>query len=387
MNKHPRGTCEWCGRENTLIEYKNGMRLCSKHYKQLKRYGKLLDQNPRTSFDMNEIRTDGDISYVDIYDKDCNVIATAIIDTKNIDKVKDIKWKYSHGYASNTPKKNSGKPCQHMHRIIAGVTDPDLFVDHKNHNKLDNREENLRIATKSTNAMNMNSRGVYFNGTRYLPHIKIHQKRVDLGSYYKENDAVYARWYAELLIFRSFQITRDWKSLGITEYEKRFIRNEVREKISRKYTKDEYKIPAIFISSSDYYKRLNTDSFAVFTVDPKEVIPDWASKYYHFNLLSPDYDKYVQWIEGDSSKSDEKFIKYYGTTILGQNDPDDILMRLNQLSDSKPILLISDRKEDVVDILEMIKFWLNTYDEDTCIDIENLNENDIAILHDYGVTM
>lgn len=387
MNNHPRGTCEWCGKTNTLLEYGNGMRLCSKHYRQLKKYGKFLDCNQRTVYDKNEIRTDGDISYVDIYSKDGVVIASAIIDTKNIDKIKDIKWKYSHGYASNTPKPSSGKPCQHMHRIIAGVTDPNLFVDHRNHNRLDNREENLRIATKSTNAMNMNSKGVHFNGVKYIPHIKIHQKMLSLGSYYKENYALYARWYAEMLIFRSFQIDRDWKSLGLSDIEKASIRCDVRKKVSAKYSSDDYKIPVVFISSSDNYKRLNTDSFAVFTVDPKEVIHDWASGYKHFDMLTPDYDEYVQWIEGDSSKADERFIKYYGTKILSQNDPDDILMKLNQLSDNKPILLISDRKEDVIDILEMIRVWLNKYDDNTCIDIENLNDYDVSILRDYGVTI
>jgi hypothetical protein len=41
-----------------------------------------------------------------------------------------------------------------MHREVMGVTDPNIFVDHKFHNKLDNRKEMLRICSNSQNQMN-----------------------------------------------------------------------------------------------------------------------------------------------------------------------------------------------------------------------------------------
>ncbi len=41
-----------------------------------------------------------------------------------------------------------------MHRDILGVTDPKIQVDHKNGDTLDNRRENLRVATSSQSNAN-----------------------------------------------------------------------------------------------------------------------------------------------------------------------------------------------------------------------------------------
>ena len=41
-----------------------------------------------------------------------------------------------------------------MHRFILGVYDPHILVDHRNGDQLDNRRENLRIATNKQNAEN-----------------------------------------------------------------------------------------------------------------------------------------------------------------------------------------------------------------------------------------
>ena len=41
-----------------------------------------------------------------------------------------------------------------LHRVIMDVSDPFIFVDHWNHNTLDNRKENLRVCTPSHNAAN-----------------------------------------------------------------------------------------------------------------------------------------------------------------------------------------------------------------------------------------
>jgi hypothetical protein len=47
-----------------------------------------------------------------------------------------------------------GKASIKMHRQIMGLTDPRVIVDHQNGNGLDCQRHNLRVATKSQNAMN-----------------------------------------------------------------------------------------------------------------------------------------------------------------------------------------------------------------------------------------
>lgn len=192
--------CSVCGR---LIKHKikaYGKVYCPKHYKQTKKYGSPIDENPRTIYDKNEIRICGNIAYIDLYDKHCNVINTAIIDSDDVQKVRYIKWKLSNsGYVMNTPKyKNSNI---HMSRVILGVDD---FVDHINHNRLDNRKSNLRVVTKSQNAMNMNSKGVHNIKNKYYAHIKINQKQINLGVYIYEQEALFARWYAEKILFKEY---------------------------------------------------------------------------------------------------------------------------------------------------------------------------------------
>lgn len=46
-----------------------------------------------------------------------------------------------------------------MHRVILGLSDRKITVDHKDRNGLNNQKENLRIATSSENACNKNPSG------------------------------------------------------------------------------------------------------------------------------------------------------------------------------------------------------------------------------------
>lgn len=41
-----------------------------------------------------------------------------------------------------------------MHRVIMGITDPKIMVDHKDRNTLNNQKSNLRIATPRQNSVN-----------------------------------------------------------------------------------------------------------------------------------------------------------------------------------------------------------------------------------------
>ena len=91
---------------------------------------------------------------------------TVLLDQKDWDKVKDYKWHMSSdGYVRAKIKDPKGRTrikngyvCAkhadvHMHRLIMG-TPSDLFTDHINGNKADNRKSNLRVCTNAENSRN-----------------------------------------------------------------------------------------------------------------------------------------------------------------------------------------------------------------------------------------
>ena len=224
MNEDYPFKCDICGRPLKRKIKAYGVTYCDKHYKQMKKYGHPLDTNPRTVFDRNEYRIENGVAYIDLYDHDCNKIAETMIDAEDIDKVKYIKWKLSSsGYVMNTPKFKQSSI--HMSRVIL---DTDQMVDHINHNTLDNRKSNLRIVNKSQNQMNGFYRGVDKHGDRYNARIKINGKAINLGTYVFEEEAYYARWYAETILFKQYMnqqkpipVSLDFRAKQIREYVER----------------------------------------------------------------------------------------------------------------------------------------------------------------------
>lgn len=178
--------------------------------------------------DRNKYHIKGDATYIDLYNKQNNVIAQAIIDTEDLDKVKYTKWKLSgSGYAMNTPKYSGYS--KHMSRVILDTPD---FVDHINHNTLDNRKKNLRVVTRSQNQINVNYRGITVTKSgKYYAHIKINQQMINLGVYTFEEEALFARWYAEKLVFKEFRYPKE-KPVILPDREKQ-IMEYVEQKVQR----------------------------------------------------------------------------------------------------------------------------------------------------------
>lgn len=90
----------------------------------------------------------------------------------------------------------------YMHRVILGLTDKNIFCDHKDHNGLNNQRDNLRVATSSDNNSNITSRagssskylGVHFfkRDQKWCAHIEKAGKKKNLGYFDKEEDAALA---------------------------------------------------------------------------------------------------------------------------------------------------------------------------------------------------
>jgi hypothetical protein len=87
--------------------------------------------------------------------------------------------------------------CKPMHQLILGF--PNMLIDHRNHNTLDNTRNNLRTATIKENSSNCKPRkgtssqykGVSWNktGKKWVAYIKKDQKRIYLGCYVNEYEA------------------------------------------------------------------------------------------------------------------------------------------------------------------------------------------------------
>ena len=85
--------------------------MCYKHYNQVKKYGHVLDNNPRTRKDPNEIVIYEDHAEIVLYDNNCNETARALIDVEDVDLVKDYKW-----YLKNEGYVYSNKGATRLHR-------------------------------------------------------------------------------------------------------------------------------------------------------------------------------------------------------------------------------------------------------------------------------
>ncbi len=103
-----------------------------------------------------------------------------------------------------------------MHRLISRLHYTDKRnIDHINHNSLDNRKKNLRIATCSQNSANRRPeknntskyKGVTRNSGRWLAQIQTKGKNHNLGRYDIEEEAAKAYDSAALRLFGEFAFT------------------------------------------------------------------------------------------------------------------------------------------------------------------------------------
>lgn len=133
------------------------------------------------------------------------------IDLDDLEKVKKITWcSNGNGYFVGTIKNKK----IYLHRYIMDCPDG-MDVDHKNHNKFDNRKSNLRIVNRSQNMMNKSKRsdntsgvtGVRFNKdiNKWTATINENKKYHYLGSFDNIEDAIQARIDAEKKYFGEYR--------------------------------------------------------------------------------------------------------------------------------------------------------------------------------------
>lgn len=185
---------------------------CSKHYTQIKRYGKIFKYSYRDK--TNHIEIVDDHAEIFLIDRNNEICAKAIIDIEDIDKVKNIKWHRSDLQRNTYYCTSNNRDYRRLHRLILGITDPNIFIDHINHNGLDNRKENLRICTNQENIQNCltpknnksGCKGVYWSKDRnkWTVQVSINHKTKYIGRYDSYEEAVKARKEAALEYYGQF---------------------------------------------------------------------------------------------------------------------------------------------------------------------------------------
>lgn len=193
--------CVVCGKTPARkIKKFDNRRLCVAHKAQLRRNGYI---KAITRLSPNKIYLDesGEFAWLVLYDKNGNDVAKAKISCEDILKVCNIKFCLNvDGYAHASSN-------IWLHKMVCNAS----VVDHINRDKLDCRRENLRPATAIQNHWNSVTKvgtgkitGVYRSKKYWAAHIYLNNRRIWLGNFKNEDDAIIARLKAEVKYFQEF---------------------------------------------------------------------------------------------------------------------------------------------------------------------------------------
>jgi hypothetical protein len=138
----------------------------------------------------------------------------ALVDDADLPIIAPYRWYLGpFGYAHAKPYiGNYRKASIYMARLIL-QTPKGFETDHINHNRLDNRRANLRVATLQQNRVNSVSRTGRLRGVQKEPHaatwrarIRVHQRTLCLGQFKTARGAALAYNAAALLHFGEFAV-------------------------------------------------------------------------------------------------------------------------------------------------------------------------------------
>lgn len=134
----------------------------------------------------------------------------ALVDDVDYDTLINHRWHLGSGgrYAARMKRgTKTDRSVLLMHRVIMGLTNENIQVDHIDGNKLNNQRSNLRLVTSSQNKMNtgiLSTNTTGFKGVtydkeskKYIAQIGINRKCIKIGRFDSISDAASARIEAE----------------------------------------------------------------------------------------------------------------------------------------------------------------------------------------------
>lgn len=100
----------------------------------------------------------------------------ALVDDEDFDELSKFKWCCANvGYAIRFRNIEGKRKSIYMHRFLLSAL-PKQEVDHINHNKLDNRRSNIRLATSRQNKFNTKLRANNKSGFKGVSWVKRRRK-------------------------------------------------------------------------------------------------------------------------------------------------------------------------------------------------------------------
>ena len=137
-----------------------------------------------------------------------------LIDLEDVEICKKYKWFIQKVYNAEDffyAKARINGKVELLHRFLMNIKERFIYVDHIDGNPMNCRKYNLRLATPQQNSINRQHenkntkskyRGVlwyhYRNVNKWVAHIKLNGKVINLGYFDKLEDAIEARKNAEI---------------------------------------------------------------------------------------------------------------------------------------------------------------------------------------------
>ena len=198
--------------------------MCKKHYEQYHKYGKVLDNNPRTVWDDNEIRTYKDYGEINTYTNTGEVQNTFKFDLEDIKYLMNHKWRTVFKGNNKSPYLVTGHTI-YFHRLVMG--NPNTEIDHINRDSTDNRKSNLRESFRTQQLANTSLRidnvqglkGVYYLQRDNLDReeIQIRKKHFYSKSLKTKAETAYKRYLYEQHFYKTIGINNSKEMLDLIQ--------------------------------------------------------------------------------------------------------------------------------------------------------------------------